>query len=186
MKLMKFERMVFLKKFISNPKKIGSFTPSSQFLTRKIMHDLPWNDLNTIVELGAGTGIFTRYIAMHKKDDCRIVVIEQDNIMREKLKFEYPELIFGNQAENLPWILHNAALSKVDCIISGLPFANFNEGVRKCILDAIYMSLKPAGKFIAFQYSLQMRSLLKEYFSEVEIGFECFNFPPAFVYYCKK
>lgn len=186
MKFMEFNRIAFFLKFISEPQKIGSFTPSSRFLTRKIFYNLPWDNLNTIVELGAGTGIFTRYIAMHKKDSCRIVVIEQDSVMRGRLEFEYPEMIFGSQAENLPYILQYAALPKVDCIVSGLPFACFSQDLRKCILDGIYASLKTEGRFVAFQYSLQMRSLLKQYFRTVEIGFEFFNFPPAFVYYCEK
>ena len=183
---MEFNRMVFLKKFISEPQKIGSFTPSSQLLARKILHDLPWNDLNVIVELGAGTGVFTQYIMKHKNNGCRVVVIEQDNDMRARLKFKYPELIIGAQAENLPYILKNAALSGADCIVSGLPFACFSEDIRKCILNGINTSLKTNGRFVAFQYSLQMKSLLKQCFRNVKIGWEFWNFPPAFVYYCKK
>ena len=82
---MRTDRVAFFKKFVSEPQKIGSFTPSSQSLTRKIVRDLPWNDLNSIVELGAGTGVFTRYIAARKKNGCCMVVVEQDNILREQL-----------------------------------------------------------------------------------------------------
>ena len=36
---------------------------------------LPWDQIDSIVELGAGTGVFTEYIAAHKKDTCQAVII---------------------------------------------------------------------------------------------------------------
>lgn len=68
-------RAVFLYKFFAKPQRIGSVTPSSSFLTRKMLADLPWDGINTIVELGAGTGVFTKYIAENKKKSCQVLVI---------------------------------------------------------------------------------------------------------------
>lgn len=180
------ERTSFFNKFMEKPGKIGSITPSSAFLTQKMLARLAWNHMGTIVELGAGTGVFTRFIADHKKADCQALIIEQDRDMRERLQSEYPELFFGSNAENLEYLLNKLNVAKVDCIVSGLPFAVFPETVREKIIRGVSQSLRSDGVFVLFQYSLQMRKLLKKHFSKVEIGFELFNMPPAFIYRCQK
>jgi phospholipid N-methyltransferase len=180
------DRAAFLNKFIMNPRKIGSITPSSTFLTQKMLATLPWDCMETIVELGAGTGVFTDFIAKNKKETCQVLVVEQDLKMREILRSNYPSFYFGNKAEKLDWFLQNYDLPKVDCIISGLPFAVFPEALRNEVMLAVSHSLRTDGIFVAFQYSLQMRNLLKKYFREVKISFALINLPPAFVYYCRK
>ena len=179
-------RSLFLKKFFLAPAKIGSFTPSSQFLAKKMMERLPWKTLDTIVELGAGTGVFTEYIAAHKKPASRFLIIEQDARMRADLEERFPGMLFGGQAENLPYILKKYGLAKVDCIISGLPFAVFTPELRQRILTGSTAALQAGGRFIAFQYSLQMYFAFRRQFTRVRLGFELRNFPPAFVYYCQK
>jgi len=57
-------RAAFLYKFIQKPKEIGSIVPSSSFLTKKMLMNLPWDHIETIVELGAGTGVFTKFITV--------------------------------------------------------------------------------------------------------------------------
>ena len=179
-------RAAFLYKFIQKPKAIGSVAPSSSFLTRKMLANLPWDNIETLVELSAGTGVFTEFITENKKESCQIFVIEQDSDMREALQTKFPTCYFGTRAEKLDWLIQRYEIPQVDCIVSGLPFAAFSETLRDKIMLAIYHSLKPGGIFVAFQYSLQMRKSLKKYFNEVVIGFVPLNMPPAFVYYCKK
>lgn len=175
----------FLRKFILQPKRIGSITPSSAFLTKRMLGNLPWQKLDTIVELGAGTGVFSEYIACNKKKSCKVLLIEQDQGMREALQVRYPEFYVGADAEILPWLLYECNLTRVDCIISGLPFALFTQRLQHQIMRGVTASLKPDGIFRAFQYSLQMRETFKKSFSEVTIIFESLNIPPAFVYYCR-
>ena len=105
--------------------------------------------------------------------------------MRRQLEERFPNLSFGSQAENLPFILQKFGLEKLDCIISGLPFAIFPQQLRQQILCGVECSLKAGGQFIAFQYSLQMYSSFKKCFPEIKLGFELRNFPPAFIYRCK-
>jgi phospholipid N-methyltransferase len=180
------ERAAFFSKFIVQPKKIGSITPSSAFLTRKMLAKLPWHHMETVVELGAGTGVFTDFIAKNKKESCEVLVVEQDTEMRAALERSYDTFYFGSRAEKLDDFLKEFDMPKADCIISGLPFAIFPETLRHEIMQAVCGSLDDRGIFVAFQYSLQMKGLLEEYFQEVKIGFVPLNLPPAFVYYCRK
>ena len=179
-------RAAFLCKFIRKPKEIGSVVPSSSFLTRKMLARLPWEELDTVVELGAGTGVFTRFIDKHKKPSCRLLVVEQDLDMRQALQNKHPQHHYGSNAERLSGLFQEHALPPADCIISGLPFAAFKRSLREEIMCNVHDALKPGGIFVAFQYSLQMKSTLTRFFPDVRIQFVPFNVPPAFVYFCKK
>lgn len=180
------ERAEFMRRFLEEPAKIGSITPSSKFLTRKMLTGLPWERMETIVEMGAGTGVFTKYIAEHKQEACQALVLEQNYEMREKLRHLYPGFYYGAKAEDVGTLLQYFALPKADCVISGLPFAAFSRAQQHQVLLAVSQSLQPGGHFVAFQYSLQLKSVLKKYFREVNVAFMPLNFPPAFIYYCKK
>lgn len=180
------DRILFLKKFIDEPKKIGSLTPSSTFLARKMSSGLPWKNFSAVAELGAGTGTFTERIIQCKPRDCKFLVVEQDDYMRGLLEEKYPALEFAAYAENLSATLHRKNFPPLDCVISGLPFANMEENLRRQIIENVHGSLNCNGQFVMFQYSWQMRGMLNEYFSDVKIEFFLWNLPPAFVYCCRK
>lgn len=186
MKALESERGLFLKSFMLNPMKIGSITPSSSYLTRDLLASLPWDTMHTIVELGAGTGVFTKYIIKHKQQDSAFLIIEQDTQMRSALMRQFPNELFGSQAENLPYLMQQYNLPKADCIISGLPFAIFEKKDRLKILTGIQTTLSNDGVFAAFQYSPQMYRTFQHLFHVVRIGFTPLNLPPAFTYLCYK
>jgi phospholipid N-methyltransferase len=179
-------RAAFLCKFIRRPRQIGSIVPSSIFLTRKMLARLPWQEIETVVELGAGTGVFTRFIDRQMKPGCKLLVIEQDLGMRTTLQSQHPHFHYGENAAKLCGIIQSHSLPAADCIVSGLPFAVFPRALRKEIMDEVHKALRPGGMFVAFQYSLQMKPMFKEYFTDVKIQFVPLNIPPAFVYFCRK
>lgn len=180
------DNWMLLKKFVTSPRTIGSVRPSSKYLAREMIRHIQWNHVDSLVELGAGTGVFTDYIDRLKKPNCTALIFELDSEMRKRLQKRYSTLDHYPDAEKIKEILTDYQLKEVDCIISGLPFANFSEQDRLSILKGIFNSLKPGGVFVAFQYSLQMRKLLKREFSQVSISYVPFNIPPAFVYTCYK
>lgn len=180
------DKVMFLYKFLNNPKKIGSVTPSSSYLSRAMLKTVNWDEVDTFVELGAGTGAITAPIYERMKPGTRGLIIEQDRIMRRQLNDRFPQLHFRPLAEELSIYLEEFGIEQVDCIFSGLPFANFSSAHRLRILDQVIKCLKPGGQFIAFQYSLQMRGELLAYFDSVRLCFIPLNFPPAFVYCCIK
>lgn len=98
----------------------------------------------------------------------------------------YPLFHFDRDAVSLHRILQRQEIKEVDCIVSGLPFAMFSHKLRNKILQAVYKSLKPGGIFVAFQYSLQMKTMFEQLFDKVIISLVPLNLPPAFVYFCQK
>ncbi|WP_020617444.1 class I SAM-dependent methyltransferase [Paenibacillus daejeonensis] len=180
------QQILFFKKYLNNPKHIGSVAPSSRFLAERMLNAAPWGQVKTIVELGSGTGAITRALAQCTKPGMRVMLFEKDEDMRVRLQHEFPHFLCEGNAMKLVYHLNRNNIYSVDCIFSGLPFFNFSTAIRMHLIKQIHESLKPGGTFITFQYSLQMRKLLSNFFEIERISLVLLNFPPAFVYVCRK
>lgn len=179
----------FLKEFIREKKTVGSLIPSSRFLALKMLESIDYSKNKVIVELGPGTGVFTRKIVNKLPDDVFFLVFELNEEFYHQLNNEFDQpnvVIIHDSADQISNYLKQYNFEKVDVIISSLPFANFDEDLRISILSKIYETLNSDGKFIQFQYSLQSKKALKTLFKEVKIGFTALNIPPAFIYTCLK
>ncbi|MED1947678.1 MULTISPECIES: class I SAM-dependent methyltransferase [Brevibacillus] len=180
------DRLMFFYNFLRSPGQVGSITPSSRALCKQMVAPIDWEQAHTIVELGAGTGIFTKWIEQKKKTEAVLVSFEKETKMRKRLEPLFPDVRFHEDAVDLDRVLTEAGLGKADCILSGLPFANFPQELRDQIMDQVYHALKPGGVFVAFQYSLQMKKQLSSVFEQVSVKMVPLNLPPAFVYICRK
>lgn len=180
------EKFLFLHKFLSSPKEVGSITPSSKYLAQALTRSVPWEQAEAVAELGCGTGAVTKQIKQAAKAHTRIFLFEKEPMLRAKLAEQYPEYACYPDASDIQGALREAGAGQLDAIISGLPFFNFPEGLRMRLMDQIVTSLKPGGLFIAFQYSLQMKEQLGSYFHIEQIKLVPLNLPPAFVYVCRK
>lgn len=183
------EKKNFRKQFWKDRKMVGSMTPSSRFLTHKMLENIDFKSARVLVELGPGTGVFTEEIISRMDNDCVLLVFEVNDSFYEdlfaRIKDERVHLVHDS-AEKIDDYLQKYQLDKADVVISSLPLAVFSNELRKNILAAAESSLKPTGKYIQFQYSLQAKSGLKKLYKNVDITFTPFNFPPAFVYTCSK
>lgn len=180
------ERLLFLYNFLQAPGQVGSITPSSHALAKQMMEPIDWEQASTIVELGAGTGVFTKRIEELKRPEANLVAFEKEESMRKRLENLFPGVLFEEDAAHLTRVLSEAGFGQADCIISGLPFANFPQDLRDRIMSEVYAALKPNGVFVAFQYSLQMKKQLSAVFEDVSVKLVPLNLPPAFVYVCRK
>lgn len=187
---MNYEQRVFLKNFILQPNTIGSITPSSKYLCSSMLKNINFEGCNTIVEYGAGTGIFTKEIIKRKRNDTLFISFEINDELFDKIKkLHAPQnniYIIKDSAENLSLYLNKLGKHEVDNVISGLPFAVLPVEKSKAIIKNTFEVLKVGGEFTTFQYSLQFLKTIKKYSSKVKMGIQLFNIPPAFIYYCNK
>ncbi|USG67883.1 methyltransferase [Brevibacillus ruminantium] len=179
------EKLLFLYKFLRDPKQIGSLTPSSMFLAKKMLEPVNWNRVEHIAELGAGTGAITKYIEAANMKNAKVLLFEKDTFLRNKLAQRFPAYTGYADACVLHDTLRREHIGHLDCIVSGLPFFNFPQQLRDQLMEQIVTSLKPGGLFIAFQYSLQMKNQLSSLFDIEHIHYVPLNIPPAFVYVCR-
>lgn len=182
-------KTLFMKEAIKKLKTHGSVFPSSSFLCRRMLQPIIMDDGVIIVELGAGTGAFTREIIRRLPRNGKLLVFEinhsQAVFLRDTFKDDRVSII-EDDAINIGIYLKKQGLAKADYIISGLPLGNFNKAKEMAILEASSDHLKDDGIFMQFQYFLQSWLLIRKYFRTKILCYEYRNIPPAFVYECRK
>ena len=179
----------FLKQFFKQKKMIGSIAPSSRFLADKMLNHLPIKEAKFIVELGPGTGVFTKKILAEMGPESQLIVIELNEDFHENLQktIVHPNFhLFHDSADQIGIILNQKGAKKADIIISSLPFSNFPPELRDSILDCIHEHLDDDGYFKQFQYSLHTKKHIKRRFPVTKISYTPLNLPPAFIYSCQK
>ena len=179
------ENAFFFRKFLQSPGTVGSVMPSSRFLVRQMLAPVDWKRATFVAELGAGTGILTRDIARCRSPKSRVLVFELDDAMREGLQSEFREFRISSDAARLREIMDQEGIPAFDSILSSLPFAVFPQELRHVLLENIRTCLAPSGIFVAYQYSLQMRSQFAQIFDDISLRFVPLNVPPAVVYRCR-
>lgn len=177
---------LFLKRFVNRPLTVGSVMPSSRFLVRSMVAGIDWNSVDSVAELGAGTGVITDAIHMNRRQNSRFLCFERDDELRSGLQNRYPSVTFCDDAFRLNSVLRNQSLPGLDCVVSGLPLFNFPDQQRRSLLTDIHSLLNPGGVFVAFQYTRQIKPFLVSIYDDMETCFVWANLPPAFVYVCKK
>ena len=190
------DRAKFLAAFVKRPFDTGSITPSSAELAAAMVEDMGISEADTVVELGPGTGVFTRVIQEQLKPEASLLCFEINPEMAEALRRNFPKAhVVNDSVENLAHHLEEAGCHGVDATISGLPWAAFSPERQRRLLDAAIKPLKPGGRFATFAYShaawmppaRRFRELLESRFSEVATSRVVWrNVPPAFVYRCRK
>lgn len=185
---------MFIYRYLLHPRRTGALCSSSAKLASIITQNIDIEHACNIAEIGAGTGAFTREILKKKSPNSRLIAIEIDNKMAEKLGQKFPNLDLElAPAQDLPRILQKRNMQGLDAIVSGIPWALLKAKAREELLHIIYENLEFGGHFATFAYvlpTLSARAFRKQLFglfSEVRISKIVWaNIPPAFVYYCKK
>jgi phosphatidylethanolamine/phosphatidyl-N-methylethanolamine N-methyltransferase len=135
----------------------GAICPSSRFLARAMAW--PVSQLNTagpirVLEVGPGTGSFTREIVKHLRPPDRLDLVELSPRFAEHMR---------QWARTLP---HESPVIQVhetpiqdfgpdyqyDAIVSGLPFNNFPPALVDSILGRLVELGRPGAKVSFFQY----------------------------------
>ena len=188
--------MQFFREAIFAPQTTGAIAPSSRHLARVIVSKAGVDDASRILEIGPGTGVFTERILARKKNNAHFVAIERNGNFASKLKSRFPGTrIVEGCATELRAHAAEHEFHGADSIVSGLPWTIFEPTLQRSILGGIYDVLGSGGTFATFAYfgthwlpgGQNFRSLLRGVFPNTRTSPVVIrNFPPAFVYYCRK
>lgn len=187
----------FIKQGLIAAKTTGTVAPSSRALALYMVETSQLALARTIVEFGPGTGAITEVILENAASNSIFLAIEINPEFATALRKKYPALhIFEDSAANVQTHLNELSVNSCDCIISGLPWALFEEPLQTQILDAAWNVLAPGGRFVTFTYFFSLwtrggkrfRHLLNTRFNNhVELSPIIWqNFPPARVYCATK
>ncbi|MEY8348904.1 rRNA adenine N-6-methyltransferase family protein [Bacillus cereus] len=182
--------ITFLTEFVKHPKNTGAIAPSSNRLAKKMVGAINFEEAKYILELGPGTGSFTREIIKRKKEHTIFILIEINEVFFKKLQKQFKDdptiLVIHGSAENIKKYIEGLQIGKVDYVLSGLPFTSLPKEVSSRILSSVMESLSEDGEFITFQYSLAKKAFIQSFFQEVSLKKVWLNLPPAHVLSCRK
>jgi phospholipid N-methyltransferase len=181
------ERIRFFRSFIANPRQVGAILPTSRRAVRDMLDMADFARARCVVELGAGTGVYTEEILPRLRPDARFLAFEVDPELVATLdgRFEDPRVqVINDSAENVGNYLDGAKGAKVDIIVSGLPFTSLPEPVKRNIFEQIKQVLAPEGVMVAIQYSTMVQRDLRRLFASVRRRISPLNVPPAFLFAC--
>lgn len=180
------ETSSFLVEWIKAPLRTASIIPSSEQLAKKMVKGLS-ADSGPVIELGPGTGVFTRELLHAGVAEADLTLVELNRNFAYRLKSRYPQSrVFNARAEQL----HKLKLAPAGAVVSGLPFLSMRDQIVDEILDGAFKALKSDGVFIQFTYGhrcpvkshlLQKHGLVAE-----RSSFVLNNFPPASVYHIRR
>jgi phosphatidylethanolamine/phosphatidyl-N-methylethanolamine N-methyltransferase len=145
--------MLFLKQFLTTPFGVGSITPSSKKMGQLMVASLDLEPGDVVVELGPGTGVFTRELLAQGVAPDKLILVEFNADFAAHLRDEFPGVhVEQGDASALPALLHRLGHIKVKRIVSGIPMRSVKPLQRIAITKAIAESLEVGGVVVQFTY----------------------------------
>ncbi len=179
----------FFRQWLRNPLATAALSPSGQQLARAMMAELPYGT-RRVVELGAGTGVFTEALLREGIAARDLLVLELNPSLYDLLRRRFPtvNVVHGNAAELAP-ILAASSLAgngTIDAVVSGLGFLAMPRALQARILRGVFEALRPGCPLIQFTYGPR-NPLPRDLLAELGIGVRragiaWANVPPAVVY----
>jgi phospholipid N-methyltransferase len=186
----------FLWHFIANPLKTGAVSPSSRGLARLMAEEAELDKARLIVDVGAGTGVFTGEALRRARPGTKIVAIEINPDLAVIIRKRYRRVhVISDSVEHLSRHLKRIGHSHADAILCSIPWSHLPRKLQTRLLDSMADCLKPGGHFSSFAYlhsawwpsARHFNRLLKSRFRMVKRSKVAWlNIPPAFVYRCVK
>lgn len=181
------ELALFLRAWLRNPRQVGALAPSGPALAALMTAQIPGESAR-VIELGAGTGVFTRELLSRGVAADRLVLVEADPAFAATLRRRFPALRVMNIDAAELGITHGLfGEARASTVVSGLPLVAMPvEQAIAIVHGAFAMHLGPGGAFYQFTYlprcPIPVRRLAAIGIRAERIGIAWANMPPAAVY----
>lgn len=181
-------KIEFFRESLKNIRRTGTITRSSKSLCKNMVKHVDYKGAKVIVELGAGDGVITKYILQKMEKDTILLCFEVNHEFCKQIRtINDPRLVvIEDSAENLEVYLKKYGFSKVDSVISAIPFVSLPDELGLSIIGECERFLKKGGVFVQVHYSLLAKKFYQKVFGNVDISFVPINIPPAFVLVSEK
>ncbi len=175
----------FFRSWLADPLRVASVTPSSRSLARLITREIDPRS-GPVLELGPGTGVFTRALIERGLREEDLVLVESGPDFAAVLKARFPaSTILSIDAARLA-DGHSEIPAGIGAAVSGLPLLSMPTRKVMAILSGIFLHMRPGGHLYQFTYGPRCpipRPLLDRLGLRARrIGGTIRNFPPASVY----
>lgn len=179
------EALQFWWSVIRNPRRMSALAPSSAALAQLITSQISLEHA-PVIELGPGTGVFTRKLLERGVPESKLILIEASGNFIPRLSREFPKADIYHMDAGKLHQLDVLSSSKAGAVISGLPLLSMPNSLVYKIMKAVFENLRPDGAMYQFTYGLRspiVSVIQKRLNLQVQpIGFTAANLPPARVY----
>ncbi len=181
---MSSEPILFLKRWLKGPLRIGAIAPSSRELAAAMARLVPAGSIEPVLELGGGTGAITQALLEAGIAAERLIVVERDDALHALLLKRFPDVrILLGDAADLRALLGPLGIARVGAVVSGLPLLAMRDSVRDRIVEGSFALLGPNAPFIQFTYGLASPIPRRKLGIRGEVKRRIFsNLPPASVW----
>lgn len=175
----------FFRSWVSNPLRVAAVAPSGERLARLMTQEIEPFD-GPILELGPGTGVFTRALLARGIPESALTLVEFGEEFAVRLRGRFPaaKVVHMDAAQlGQCGLFDNAPFGAV---ISGLPLLSMPPAKVAGIVGGAFETMKPGGAFYQFTYGprcpVQKPILESLGLTAKRIGGTVRNIPPAGVY----
>jgi len=176
----------FLRAWLRNPRAVGAMAPSGRALAQAITRHVGATT-GPVLELGCGTGVFTRALLAQGVAEHDLLLVERDAGFAQALRERFPMAVVL-EADAGAGVLRSAlrALPQPGAAICGLPLLNMAPAQQVRVMHSLFSVLRPGAALYLFSYG--PRSPLRGRVSrrlglEAELVETVFgNLPPARVW----
>lgn len=175
----------FFWSWASDPLRVAAIAPSGESLARVMTREIRPAD-GPVLELGAGTGVFTRALLAQGVRESDLTLIEYGSDFMRVLQMRFPQarVLWMDASQLGQYDLYPEA--DVGAVVSGLPLLSMSPRKVMSILNGAFGVLKPPGAFYQFTYGPRCpvpRPILDRLgLKAVRVGGTVRNLPPAAVY----
>ena len=175
----------FFWSWTSDQLRVAAIAPSGESLARVMTREIGPSD-GPVLELGAGTGAFTRALLAQGVRETDLTLVEYgSNFMRMlQLRFPQARVLWMDASQLGQYKLFPEA--NVGAVVSGLPLLSMSPRKVMSILNGAFGYLKPTGAFYQFTYGPRCpvpRPILDRLgLKATRVGGTVRNLPPAAVY----
>ncbi|MEJ8572687.1 methyltransferase [Microbaculum marinum] len=150
------DELIFLREWIGNPLKTGAVSPSGRWLARAMAAEVDLASNAPVVELGPGTGVFTKALIDRGVDPRRLILIEYNADFCGLLARRFPGVrIVNGDAYALTGHLERLGISRIASVVTGLPLLSRPMDRRIELIEAGIKALAPGAPLIQFTYGPQ-------------------------------
>lgn len=143
------EALLGLGRFVANPRRFGGFV-SRPALAAAITAEID-PAAGPVLELGPGTGVFTRALLARGVAEADLVLVELDPLLAARLRAAFPEaLVLNRKAGSVTADMLGGR--RPVAVISGLPLLNFPAEDVERVMAAAFAVCTPEAAFYQFTY----------------------------------